>query len=437
MKKLLVYLMLTFLLCSFSFTKVSSNPAEGTSVEVISEVNELGPEYIVGQEFSVAVIIKNVSNLYGLDVRIYINETYFEYVNHTTTIPVEDYPNPIDPSPYPGILHEPVTESKDEYDSTTKQVRIAYSSQSPADPFTGNGTVCIINLRVINQPVGQGFLNVTAAKFVSIKLAGYAIPPPPIPYASQDLIIKMYYRQMLTIINPTSINPTYTQSGKDIQVTYNYTEINPQNVSIKIFNATHTIATREITTLDGGINIQRTDEIAIPDGAAEGSYDMSITMFNANNESQIVIQTNAIKVDNTEPSISNPYQDPPGLTMQPGSIVEVDVGQDVTVRVNVTDASPIKQVLLYYNVTTTDWENITMQLISGNQYEATIPSSQFAACTTIYYYITATDYANNTVQTPGIEIYFQYHIVPELVNMLMALLILMTSVTLITIKKKK
>ena len=189
-KVMLAYLLLATLF-TISFPNVLGN---GTAiVRFESEVNELGPDDVVGTEFDVAVVVENVENLYGLGVKVYINTTYFEYVSHTTTIPVESYPDPVPPSPYGGILHEPVVKAVDEYHTDTSILEIAYSSQSPAEPFTGNGTVCVITLRVKYQPVGSGYINITATKFDEVKLAGYGVPPPPIPYTSQDLVIKMNY----------------------------------------------------------------------------------------------------------------------------------------------------------------------------------------------------------------------------------------------------
>jgi hypothetical protein len=171
---------------------VSSNP--GAIVRFESEVSELGPDNAIGTEFDVAVVVENVENLYGLSVKVYINETYFQYVSHTTTIPWNTTQTPVPPSPYGGILYSPIVKAADTYHADTHIIEIGYSSQTPAPSFAGSGTICIITLKVVNHPIGTGYLNITAAKFTEIKLAGYGIPPPPISYTSQDLIIKMNYR---------------------------------------------------------------------------------------------------------------------------------------------------------------------------------------------------------------------------------------------------
>ncbi|MGB9684129.1 MAG: hypothetical protein ACPL1Z_04270 [Candidatus Bathyarchaeales archaeon] len=309
----------------------------------------------------------------------------------------------------------------------------------------------------------------------------------------------------VAIISPTTTSPTYTQSDQTVQVTYQYTEINPKNATIKVYNSTHTVVTRTITDLVGGTNIQRTEILPIPAGTAEGSYNLNVTIFNIYDLSATATQTSALIVDNTNPtvtitypvdgaclstgkvwingtitetnvgaqtptindarftlqvwetatgkfaflnntalpdnqitvtvhftdlaqntasdtvsftldntapSISNPYQDPPGQVVQPGETVEVEVGYNITVKVNVTELNPEK-VSLYYNISATEWREIQMNPTTGNQYTATIPSGSLEPCTTIYYYILAVDKAGNTAQTPVAGVYFETHIISE------------------------
>jgi hypothetical protein len=235
----------------------------------------------------------------------------------------------------------------------------------------------------------------------------------------------------ITIISPTTASPIYTQSGKAIQVTVNYTELNPLNGTIKVYNETNTILeTFNQTAITPGTNITLTINITMPT-ASDGKYSINVTLYNTYNLSTTATQTNAIVIDNTPPIIETLYQTPPGETVQPNVTVNVDQGLNVTVRVNVTDAtSGVKQVILSYNVTATEWANITMQKTTGNEYTATIPSSQLSIGTTITYYITALDNATNTAKTPTNGIYFQYHVIPEFSNFTVLLLILAIGTTL-------
>jgi hypothetical protein len=111
----------------------------------------------------------------------------------------------------------------------------------------------------------------------------------------------------VTIISPTTANPLYTQSAKTVRITYNYTEANPKNATIIVYNSTNIIATAPITNLAGGTNITRTDSITIPAGTAEGSYNLNVTVYNIYELSKTATQLNAIVVDNTKPVIVISY----------------------------------------------------------------------------------------------------------------------------------
>jgi hypothetical protein len=334
----------------------------------------------------------------------------------------------------------------------------------------------------------------------------------------------------INIIYPTATKPTYTQPGRTIQITYNYTEASPKNATITVYNSTNIIRTETITNLAGGTNITRTDSILIPAGTAEGSYNLNVTIYNIYELSATATQLDAIIVDNTKPVIvisypvegsyisakkvwingtitevnigtlkpsindtrftlqewnsatgkfayinntaipdgkitltvtftdlaqntasatrsftldttapviSRPYQNPPGKVVQPAETVEIEVGYNITVKVNVTDLN-LEKVYLYYNVSATQWKEIQMNPTTGNEYTATIPSSSYTPTTTIQYYIKAVDKAGNTAQTPTAGAYFQTKIIPEFPNILAILLILTATILIAAaIKRRK
>jgi len=198
--KIMSSLLLVTLLIGMLAIAAPKVAADATAeVKVIPSPIDLGTGHVnvVGTEFDVAVVVENVENLYGLGVKVYINTTYFEYVSHTTTIPVESYPDPVPPSPYGGILHAEVTPAKDEYDPATSILEIAYSSKAPAEPFAGSGTVCVITLKLIRQPfdyevLPDDYIEVLIP-LVEVKLAGYGVPPPAIPYTPYDGVVNVWW----------------------------------------------------------------------------------------------------------------------------------------------------------------------------------------------------------------------------------------------------
>jgi len=227
--KIAVYMLLaTMLLGMLAAATPKINASPGTEVKVIPSPINLGEGHVDvrGTEFDVAVVVENVEGLYGLSVKVYINETYFQYVSHTTTIPVENYPNPITPSPYPGILHGPVVKAADAYSPTTHILEVAYSSQAPAEPFNGSGTVCIIRLRLIAQPfefeIAPAEYITVLIKLVEVKLAGYGIPPPPIPFTPYHGEVNIYWRPFQYPPLPMLKITPETKTGSALGETFNF-----------------------------------------------------------------------------------------------------------------------------------------------------------------------------------------------------------------------
>jgi hypothetical protein len=193
--------------------------ADPVIVRVIPNVTQIGPGNAIGQELRAAIVIENLSSpqLYGFGIKMYINTTYFDYVSHVTTVPWNNSQTPTPPSPYGGILYSGSNggplQVKNIYTPSTHILEIAYSSISPAPAFSGNGTVCIVTLKVKYQGYGSGYVNVTAIGFTEIKLAGLGLPPAPIPFEQHDFIIKVY-------TSPQPLGPSidvekYTHQGSD------------------------------------------------------------------------------------------------------------------------------------------------------------------------------------------------------------------------------
>ena len=157
---LLIFLALVLAIPTVSTLSYGTpTPQETTVVRVVPETLEFGPEDVVGEEFTVAVVVENVTDLYGLDIQFSWNTTYLEYVSHTATIPVEDYPDAVDPSPYAGLLHEPGMKIKDEVDEAGvpgampgTMYWLSYTSMAPAPSFEGNGTAFTMTFKVKSQP---------------------------------------------------------------------------------------------------------------------------------------------------------------------------------------------------------------------------------------------------------------------------------------------
>ncbi len=108
--------------------------------------------------------------------------------------------------------------------------------------------------------------------------------------------------------------------------------------------------------------------------------------------------------------------------------------QEVTVTVNVTDAiSGVREVVLSYSNDTV-WINITMALVEGDKFSATIPRMPYQ--TMVRYRIIATDYANNTAVEDNLGAFYTYTVVPEFPSVIL-LVPLLLIVTLFIIAERR
>ena len=122
------------------------NPSASLSTTV--KVDPSLIEYYVkatGKEFTVAVKIIDVENLYGFDLKFRWNTTYLEYVSHSVRVPRNTYLD--------GVLWNPILPLTDEVNTSNGTYWIAYSCLAPAPTFNGTGTVFTMTFRVKYHPV--------------------------------------------------------------------------------------------------------------------------------------------------------------------------------------------------------------------------------------------------------------------------------------------
>lgn len=122
----------------------------GCFVRVLPEIVDLGIGYVIGEEFRIAVVFEEISNVGGFDVQFSWNTTYLDYVDHILTAPFEDYPDPQSPSPYGGILHPPPLPLRDDVDSDNGTYRAAFATIG-GPYFNGSGTAFTMTFQVTNQ----------------------------------------------------------------------------------------------------------------------------------------------------------------------------------------------------------------------------------------------------------------------------------------------
>jgi len=150
MPTLLAIILLVF---AFDIQPVSTgmSPRVYTVVRVIPEIVELGPENVTGKAFTIAVVVEDVTDLIGYDMLFTWNITYLQYLHHTRTSTVEDYPYIIPPSYYAGIIHDPPFRHPDNINGSTGRYWPDFATLG-GPGFYGSGTVFVMTFKVINQP---------------------------------------------------------------------------------------------------------------------------------------------------------------------------------------------------------------------------------------------------------------------------------------------
>ena len=141
--KIVALLTVSILLSSLA---IFINPAAGQTTTV--KVDPSLTEYYVkatGTQFTVAVKITDVTNLYGFDFKLRWNTTFLDYVSHSVSVPRDTYLD--------GVLWNPVLQLADEVNATEGTYWISYASVSPAPSFNGTGTVFTITFGIKYHPV--------------------------------------------------------------------------------------------------------------------------------------------------------------------------------------------------------------------------------------------------------------------------------------------
>jgi hypothetical protein len=376
-------------------------------VRVFPEVVEFETGYVVGQNFTVAVLAENMSNLYALDLEFQWDATYLEYLNHTVTVPVENYSYITFPSPYPGILHSPVVIAKNDINETSGVLSLICNSENPASSFSGNGTVFIMAFQVKNQSVSDVdvSLRLTQTEFVDSSSL-------PIVHTITDGLVRVpklpsdTEPPAICILSPE--NKTFAVNHVPLIFTVNessswmgYSLDDQPNVTI-------TQNTTLTSLLDG------THRIIVYANDTFGNMGASEMVYFAD--------------DMIPPNIVNVSQVPSKTNVWPED--------EVNVNASVTDnLSGVKKVMLKYASGNGTWITVEMTKIEECVWNAAIPP--FPYDTNITYTITAEDNVNNTITSQEMGYTVQHETVSEFSAPWLLPSFMITVLLLIIFYKKK
>lgn len=376
-------------------------------VRVFPEVVEFETGYVVGQNFTVAMIAENMSNLYAIGLTLEWNTTYLEYINHTITVPVENYSYTAFPSPYPGILHSPVAIVKNDINENSGVLSLICNSENPASSFTGNGTILLMTFQVKNQSISDVDISLclTQTEFSD----SYSLP---ILHTVTDGLVRI--PKLPRDIMPPSI---YILSPENKTFAFNH---------VPLIFTTNESASWIGYSLDDQPNVtitQNTTLTGLLDGAHRIIVYANDTFGNMGASSMVYFAD-----DTTPPNIADVSQIPPATNVWPED--------EVNVNATITDnLSGVKKVILKYTNGDGTWVTVEMAKIEEYAWNAVIPSFPFD--TNVTYTIAAEDNVNNTITSQEMAYTVQYAVVSEFSPQWLLPSFMITAFLLIIFYKKR
>jgi hypothetical protein len=204
-------------------------------------------EDATGQQFTVAIKIVDVTNLYGFDIKFRWNTTFLDYVSDSVHVPRNaTYPD--------GVLYDPIIFKFVQVNATTGTYWVAYSSRWPAPSFNGSGTVFTMTFKVKYHPVQpQPDAHVTLELYSTDLSDNHGYP---IPHTRQNGTVILYAlsggRHDVAV---TSVIPWKTVVGRGFTCKINVTVINQgdftETFNVTLYANTTSIATQAVTLTNG------------------------------------------------------------------------------------------------------------------------------------------------------------------------------------------
>ena len=296
----------------------------------------------VGDNITVTVVVENVTELFGFTIHLNWDPTFLEHVNHMATIPVESYPNPIAPSPHPGILHQPFIAISDSLNETLGTYKVAYASLAPAPSFNGSGTAFALTFTVIRQ--GACYLNLTTTKLAD-NLGQ------PISHVTQSGLLRTHNSPVAYFTSPE-------ESDVNMSILFNASGSYHPDAPVRwITNYTWNFG-------DGNITSTLTSEVAHV-YVEPGSYNPLLTI--TDNEGNVDDRTRGVLIPYHDVAVEEVEIIPPLMVL---------VGSNVTAKVTTSNLGEKQEsftISVYRNQTKIDWDNISeVQWTRIYQYNETI-----------------------------------------------------------------
>ena len=198
--------------------------------------------------------------------------------------------------------------------------------------------------------------------------------------ASADILVIDNTRPVVLIERPTTAAPFYTTENQTVNITFNYTEINPSNYTITILNTTIVVCTKFAnTSLSGGTNITINDTCTLSGARNNYNFSLRVNMTDVLGNTSSNTQTDAVVLDTVAPVVSGEI---------PANNSEV-ASSSVTLSVNTSETAECR----YSHFTGTAFDDMTT--FANTNSTAHSISLSLTELGTYRFYIRCKDPANN------------------------------------------
>jgi hypothetical protein len=203
-------------------------------------------EDATGQQFTVAIKIVDVTNLYGFDIILKWNTTFLDYVSHSVHVPKDNYTD--------GVLWNPIIPPwEDQVNATTGTYWVACASRYPAPSFNGTGTVFNMTFAVVHHPVQpEPNANITLQLY-STELSNNVGAP--IPHTRQNGTVILYALSPRHDVSVTNVTSSKTVVGQGYSLKINFTAANQgdytETFNVTAYANTTSVASQNVTLSSG------------------------------------------------------------------------------------------------------------------------------------------------------------------------------------------
>ena len=176
-----------------------------------------------------------------------------------------------------------------------------------------------------------------------IRVRKYASPEPSASVGSEE-----DNTPKITIDEPTESSPVYKKGGEQFWVNFTYTELNPANYTVKIYNSSDVINSSSGDYPEGGGNKVLNVSFYLNSTAVDGFYNVSVEMYDNSSNWNITYQNYSVVKDEVPPT----WQNLGSNTTTPLA------GASVLLYAQGKDETALNYAVLSTNESGT-WENIT------------------------------------------------------------------------------